>query len=441
MLSCVKYERFYMEVNAETVKEVKKLLRGAYKSYRGSYGNITAAKAGRFLAELLSILYKYVPLFLSSSMYYEAFDIVTVAFVAIARDDIDDSNGEIYEMGEVAKDYWKRIISLSDLKTQKKMFSLLGKIEASEKTHFYVREIVEEFRNTGFRDLFFVKQLYDAEMEIIKAGHSDNWSAECRYRRAIANIAIYLGNGMGTEEEVDEYLKKHGKNEEVAENILEHYVDVGLNEKAIALMKKLLSMYGPNDHHKKSDLVLRCFNLLESLDRKSEALEFLKSEVVAKQNADDISTFLLIKERVSELEWESLRESIYWNYESPFLAKTADTCLSLELMFSEGDVDRCFDSIQARNFSEYGNQQLFKAMNRRLKKLNPERTMKLHLHILDMKMKPTKNRNYYRWVIGDLSRIRKQYNEPMLTQKLADSWKEKYSNRSAMMEELEIAGF
>lgn len=403
--------------------------------------NITAAKAGRFLSELLSILDEHVPLFLSSSMNYEAFDIVTVAFVAIARDDIYYSNGEIYEMGEVAKDYWKRIISLSDLKAQKKMFSLLGKLEASEKTHFYVHEVVEEFCNTGFRDPFFVKQLYDAEMEIVRAGPGKNWDTEFRYERALANIAIYLGNGMGPEEEIDEYLRKHGKLIEVSENVLEHYVEVGLNDKAISLMKKLLSMYSSNDHYKKTDLVLRCFNLHESLDRKSEALEFLKSEVVAKLNADDISTFLLIKERVSELEGESLRERIYWNYQYGFLSKTEDTCISHELMLEEGNIDRCFDSLQARNFSEYGNQQLFKAMNKRLRKLNPERTMKIHLHILDMKMRPTKNCNYYRWVIGDLAKIRKQYNEVKLTQDLADSWKEKYSTRYAMMEELESAGF
>ena len=430
-----------MEVDKETVKELKKLLRGAYKGYRGSYGNITAAKAGRFLSELLSILDEYVPQLLSASMYYEAFDIVTVAFVAIARDDIDDSNGEIYEMGEIAKSYWKKILVLSDLKAQKKMFNLLGKIEAAEKTHFYVREVVEEFRNTGFRDPFFVKQLYDAEMATINAGPGEDWNTGFRYRSAIANIAIYLGNGMGTEEEIDDYLKKHSKDTEVAENILEHYVEVGLYDKAIALMKSLLTKYGANDHHKKSSLVLKCFKLLESLDRKEEALEFLKSEVVSRQNADDISTFLLIKERVSEDEWVDIREKLYRNYQSEFLAQTEDTCLSLELMLSEGDVDRCLDSLSSRNFSDYGNQELFKAMNRRLKKLNPERTMKLHLHILDMKMKKSKDRNYYRWIIGELSKVRKQYNELKLTQDLADSWKEKYSSRYAMMEELESAGF
>ena len=390
--------------------------------YLGRNRFITYYEADDFISELEEMIDKDVRRMIDNDNYLSAFEVMNYIFVLIGNVDMDDSGGGTGMLADRIYQLWLELLVKVSAEEKKKMFDwFTSHMDGS------VIDYLEEYIERILMDEFDEKEYEQAKRNFIENMIERSKCKESDWRRdyAVGNWAVryldLLKAKKVSDEQIKEICKKYWSNSTVRR----YYIDICMTKKeydhvlqvldeCIVLDKQYRGLISEYSEKKKEIYLLQ--------GNKSAYIEQLW-KLVLEHEAGDLDLYRELKKQYSDEEWLIKREEIF---------KKLPAYAHVERLYKE---EKLYDRLLAYVMNSPGLYAL-QEYESVLKKKYPEQILGKYKDEINEMAICTSDRKNYAHLVSLLQRMQRIKGGVKLVEQIADEWKTKYKNRSAMMDEL-----
>ena len=271
-------------------------------------------------------------------------------------------------------------------------------------------------------------KLRNVNMEILDARIQDCIESEKEY--GLEQLLLWREDMMKwkgcSPEEIRAFYQQYWDKPFVRDRIVEGYLEAGEQEKAIALLQEGKRIDRDNTWQmaRHSEKLIELYELTGQVERYREELRFRVCSCYLR----DLTYVKRLRETLTEAEWEILLREL-------LRLRTADA-VRYELLAYGERWQQLFEMIRDKQQLE-----LMQRYAAAMCSWSAETVMECYTDMLKTAMRHASERREYRCVIGYLSGLRACPDGERAAEKVASYWKETYPKRSAMLQELETAGY
>lgn len=398
--------------------------------YSDRSGFVDYYHATDYTDALNTLLYENIPLLLEKNYRMEAFELVNCVFYEIGNRDMDDSDGGTSFVADNCYEYWQTILQECNDKEKESMFQWFQEHQENYVMD-YLEDYISDFLLNEFHDEEILQKKLHMLDEKIAKFQKENYSGDSysAYYGVVNNITarIRLMQELNySKQEIREYRQKYRNFSEIRKMEIQEYLSGGKYEEAIAVLKESKSL----DADKAGVVAEYSQQLIQIYEKRNmqkeyaQELEYQVFECMQR----DLEYIVKLKKLYSETEWKEQRER--------FLQGKTSSWIRYEFLVEEELFEELFREIQ-KNQSVYALDQYEKVLKKHL----PNEVRDIYVQYVKKGAIQTADRKAYKYLMSYLKKITKYPNGKKIAQDIAESWRQDYKRRPAMMDELRKAGF
>ncbi len=398
--------------------------------YSDRSGFVDYYHATDYTDALNTLLYENIPLLLEKNYRMEAFELVNCVFYEIGNRDMDDSDGGTSFVADNCYEYWQTILQECNDKEKESMFQWFQEHQENYVID-YLEDYISDFLLNEFHDEEILQKKLHMLDEKIAKFQKENYSGDSysAYYGVVNNITarIRLMQELNySKQEIREYRQKYRNFSEIRKMEIQEYLSGGKYEEAIAVLKESKSL----DADKAGVVTEYSQQLIQIYEKRNmqkeyaQELEYQVFECMQR----DLEYIAKLKKLYSETEWEEQRER--------FLQGKTSSWIRYEFLVEEELFEELLREIQ-KNQSVYALDQYEKVLKKHL----PNEVRDIYVQYVKKGAIQTADRKAYKYLMSYLKKITKYPNGKKIAQDIAESWRQDYKRRPAMMDELRKAGF
>lgn len=359
-----------------------------------------------------------------------AFELVCLVFMGMADTPMDDDG--FLEIGlRECYEFWREILTNCNDDLKEYMYQWFDGMWNHEFVMEYSETFIHEFLLKEFEGEIYLERRMEKldavinELEKKKKYNYYGWNSE--YADLIVSRLITMKQLDKYNNDIESYIKKYYHLPELRQYLVDDDIYNGNVQEAIVRLNKCKKI----DKDKPMLIADYSRQLIELYDEADMSKEYKKELRFQLLNCKQHSMEYVIKlrELVDEDEWKTFVHIL--------LDRDSCSDIYLEIMEYEGMYLRLLETIKASSNSVY----LMEQYEGTLCKLYPKEICQIYSQHIQKEAKTVSDRKRYKHIIEYLKRIKKYPEGEELARKIADAWRNEYSRRSAMMDELTKAGF
>lgn len=363
-----------------------------------------------------------VRMMIDNEDYPSAFDLTNYIFVAIGKIDIDDSGGEIGMLSDDCFKIWLELYDLADLELKRSMFQWF--IEHLDGSIIdYMEDMLETMIMEYFIEVEFIQDKLDIiDLRVKRAIEmGESWSRGYEVGKWAVRRLHLMEEMQKNWNEIDSYCKEYWEYSAVREYYVDQCIQSKDYSRAIDVLNESLvldqSYLGLVKNHR-----TKLKEIYRLIGNREEYIDQLWN-LMLKDNAGDLDIFKELKDQYTNDEWIIQRERIFAK-----LPKYG----RVDLLYKEEKLyDRLLKYVQ-ESTGLYTLQQYEDLLS----KLYPVEILEKYRVELEEMARRASNRKNYQYMVTLLSKMSQMSYGKQMVKEIADGWKTAYSNRRAMMEEL-----
>lgn len=396
--------------------------RAGFIDYRNAWG--FTREIGTFLGERTDIL-------IERGCYSQAFEITNYVFQKIGNIDMDDSDGGTSVIADTCYEIWEQILKNSSEEEKEDMFQWFVEHQTGGYVIDYFEEYISNFLMNEFHDTEMLKKKLEELDKIIEqqkasAESKERWGSYYGLENHILKRLEIMEELGCSEKEISEYRKENWQFSEVRKLEIQEQISKGNIAQAIAVLRESKEM------DREYPGLVACYSeqLIALYGKQGDTGAYkkeLKTYVFtcSQRNLDYIKK---LKKVSSQSEWEKYRERI--------LEGGNGYQIYYPLLEFEGMYERMLESIR-KGKSVYFLDQYEKL----LKKKFPEQVRDIYISYICSRAERTSDRKQYKELMYYLKKLKTYPDGKKKAKEIAAGWRSAYYRRSAMMDELQKAGF
>ena len=392
--------------------------------YGDRHGFIDYDHANEFCWSLSKYLSDYVRGMIDNGEYISAFDLAGYVFVTAAGAEMDDSSGCLGVLAHECEEYWEEIYQNCSNKDRDFIFNWCEK-NLDGSVIDYMEEYIESFYFEHFQEkeylekkLRFIDQKID---DLSDSGVAGSWSRDYQLQKwlmqKISLMETYGTDSAEFENLVEEYWHLPSIRKWKAEQCLKN----GDVESAIHILRESISIDNGSPGLVR-DYALKLKDIYKETGKHEEYVDMLW-QLETNYLKADVDIWKELKSVYSGDEWLEIRESL--------LEKLSGEYYIHRLYCEENMYDKLLEiCLRSHSLS------LINTYQDRLTGIYPEEVLKKYVDTVNEMASRTGNRKLYQELVRILNRIRKMPGGDAAVADIVNSWRQKYKNRPAMMDEL-----
>lgn len=423
--------RYAVKIDEKQMERLKQGVDQLVWEYGDRSGYIDYRNALDFCWALENYLEDKVDTLIERKCYGQAFALTNYVFQTIGNIDIDDSDGGTSQVANVCYDKWKKILENCSEEEKNEMFSWFMSHLSCDYVVDYMEDYMEDFLTHEFQNREMLeKMLKDLderiEMQTSSTDCGSTWSARYGYENNIIKRLERMERLGFSAEEIREYRRQHWRFSVVRELEIQENLNNGNLDEAIRILQesKILDKEYPG-------LIARYSEQLISIYETQPDKEVYKKELlyyVFECPQNNLVHIYKLKKVCTDKEWDGYREKILkspknYNILYPFMEK-------------EGMYEPMLECLKKETFI-YNLDRYEKV----LKEKFPEQVRDIYISYLRHEAERASNRNRYRELMKYLKKIRRYPRGKEKASEIAKNWRAVYYRRTAMMDEMQKAGF
>ena len=423
--------RYAVKIDEKQMERLKQGVDQLVWEYGDRSGYIDYRNALDFCWALENYLEDKVDTLIERKCYGQAFALTNYVFQTIGNIDIDDSDGGTSQVANVCYDKWKKILENCSEEEKNEMFSWFMSHLSCDYVVDYMEDYMEDFLTHEFQNREMLeKMLKDLderiEMQTSSTDCGSTWSARYGYENNIIKRLERMERLGFSAEEIREYRRQHWRFSVVRELEIQENPNNGNLDGAIRILQesKILDKEYPG-------LIARYSEQLISIYETQPDKEVYKKELlyyIFECPQNNLVHIYKLKKVCTDKEWDGYREKILkspknYNILYPFMEK-------------EGMYEPMLECLKKETFI-YNLDRYEKV----LKEKFPEQVRDIYISYLRHEAERASNRNRYRELMKYLKKIRRYPRGKEKASEIAKNWRAVYYRRTAMMDEMQKAGF
>jgi len=410
---------FNIENDSKTIQILKKELNKIFNKYQLFSGYIDWKDAWNFKNDICRFIDERLQILIDRKKYKQAFDISTDLYNEIADVDVDDSDGELYEIFESFYNFWKYIyLESNDSIVKKQMLEWFKKFEY---TDFYAEQWITNFLIEVVKDADILIQKIEQLDEVINdtENNKNDYNNYILPEYVIEKIH-YMELLNKPIKEIEAMKVKYWNLPTVREMEINQLLLTKDYEDAISILEESKKL----DQNNKKLLIEHSKNLI-SIYQSLKEFDTLKKELYfffIDLGAFNFELYQEYKKIYDKNNWLTIVEKILANitYYRDRLMILAEEEMNLELL---RELDKAKDLL------------LLDLYATNLISLFPKELINLYITILEREATIASRENYQR-IAQYLRKLKNKFSAEKEVNELLIKWRTQYKNRPAMMQEL-----
>ena len=391
------------------------------EKYADHHDYIDYNHAYDFFMELDEFLETRLPQLLETERASEAFSLSCMVFETGMEQDADDSDGGCSILAGSCEEAWRVLLNLANSQQEQEMYAWFAS-HTQVPEWDYGEEVVEQFLfHWEWSAPLLEQNLQLLDTELTRDGNSE-------YRvKELLNWRTNTMAALGMEQTaIDRFWAQYRHLSFVREREINLMLDEKDYSGAIRLLKESKELDKGDDYRVRnhSQKLIAIYQQTGQTEQLREELRFQ----IFSCDQRDLTYIKLYREIIPSEEWPALLDKL--------LLHMTTRSLKYELLAFGEQYELLFKSIvqegSFRRLSQYADI---------LCQWSPEQVRDTYVRMLDGVMSRSSDRNMYRDAIGYLQRVRQFPNGVEEAKRLADSWREQFGRRKAMLDELRKAGY
>lgn len=386
------------------------------------YGYIDYEEAYDYCFSLREYLEDRLPNLLSCGLTMDAFELVCLVFQTGIEQDMDDSDGGLSILAGCCMDAWSEILESADVNIQQNM---LGWFIAHYSDYDLSRMFLEDYiYGAPWKTEIVSELLQFLDQQITGCLHETY--GEYRLEHLIVSRVYLMKQTAANKPEIEKYLAKYHHLPAVRNIEIEQAYKAQNWETALALLDESRVL----DQDKIGLVAQYSARIMEIHEITNDAAAFMEEleHYLFAFRQDDLTYVDKMKAHLTPEAWNEMCSRLL---ESPTMTSQVYPLLEQEDML-EQLMERIVAHADIHALERY---------EAKLKKLFPEQCRNVYITYVRRAMAVASNRKAYWSVVQTLKKLRKYPEGKESAQRTADSWKQDYPRRTAMLDELRKAGF
>lgn len=423
--------RYAVRIDEKQMHRLKQGVDQIVWEYGDRSGFIDYRNAWDFTREMDNYLEDKADTLLERNCWRQAFELTNYVFKTIGNVDIDDSDGGTSQVANTCYDKWKEILENCTEEVRDEMFTWFTSHLACDYIIDYMEEYMEDFLTYEFRSremlekkLKYLDGMIERQTDSTDCGNT--WSARYGYENNILKRLEIMRRLGYSEKEIRDYRRKHWRFSAVRGLEIQENIERGELDEAARILKesKELDSGYPGLVSRYSEQLISIYETQADEKAYKEELQYYVLEC-PQHNLAHVEK---LKAVCTDTEWKQHRERI--------LQRQNSYSILYPFMEAEGMYERMLECMQKEpfifNVDKYENV---------LKKKFPEQMRDIYISYVYKQAERTGDRKRYRELMQYLKKIRRYPGGKVKSAEIAENWRALYCRRSAMMDELQKAGF
>lgn len=400
-----------------------------YRHSRGGY--VDWYHASEFTSELSGFLHTKVMLLIEKNCLKQAFELTNLVFHCIGNIDMDDSDGTSSFVANSCYECWKQIIEKSDEIYRNEMKSWF-------ETHQdgYVIDIYEEYMEEILFEFFATEEMITEKIKSLDNFINKRLGSDCGtiysvhygFENPIVKRIEYMKKLNYTAEQIEEYKRENRRffvirELEISEAIKNNDYDTA---------RKVLLESKERDSGNTEQLEKYSEQLIEIYDKLGKTEEYIEELIwyVTSFWQHGLTYVKMLKACIVKPDqWSKMVDDI--------VMKSRYEDFVCQLLYEEKRYDELMSKIEQSS----NKVSLLDAYDKILRKIMPERVIKIYSAYLKQAAEMANERKKYKYLMPYLKKISKCDGGKTVAEDIAVTWRREYKRRTAMMDELRKAGF
>ncbi len=372
-----------------------------------------------------------VDILVEKNCLLQALELTNQVFEVIGTVDMDDADGGSVMVAEKCYRKWQSIYQKADDVEKKKIKEDFYAYKEGTLID-YIEEFLLEFRAN---ELASAEEIAEEINELDKMLAACGDSNDCGYIYSVAcgNISVierrimYMNKLGASKAEVDSFCKQNRHFYVVRNMEIDNAIGNEEFEKAIAVLIESKEL----DRNNRALLEKYSRKLIELYERTGNTIKYIEEIIYNLLNCTQADAELfrkLKKNDPNKAEWASLSEDI--------INKNKGNHCVYAFLSEEKRYDQMMDMLEKTH-----NIFVMDDYAEILSENVPDRVIYFYENYLTEEMKRVSDRKHYRYLVGYLKKMCFCPDGKERAKGVAESWKQEYSRRSALLDELRKAGY
>lgn len=397
-------------------------LEGVVDSYSDGYHYIDYEFSCDFCDNYEDAIFKWLDLLKEKKQYSLAFKFLLKAYDIFDKLDIEDNEGETYDVSFSIINACSNIIMCMEKSERIDAFNLLKQFLNNIRYSYDRIDILQVFFNyLKGEDLLklqidFVKE----QLDYIES-HNDILDREYVLDGFAKMYLDLLRKNNVSNQEINVIYKKYWKCDSIRMDCVFTCINNKEYDKALDYIDKCIDLDYENQALMKRDIELKK-DIYKKQGNTKAYREELKNLILF-FNDTNIDDYIELRSHYNDKEWITERDSL--------IEQLAPGCFLCEILETEQLYGQLFDVILRSN-----NRDLLHQYTHVLNDEYPEKLIQLYREFVEKQAESTGSRKHYYQIVEEL-RIMKSINGgDKIVNEIIKKWKVQYKNRSAMLDEL-----
>lgn len=389
--------------------------------YTDRHDYIDYDQAYDFFLELDDFLRTRLLRLLETGRVMEAFSLSCMVFETGMEQDVDDSDGGSSILAGSCEEAWRKLLKQANPRQEQEMYAWFA-----SHTHVpewdYGSEVVEQF----LFDWEWSEPLLELNLRLLDRELAAEGNSKYRMKEVL-NWRTDTMAALGMEQTaIDRFWAQYRHLPFVREREIELMLDEKNFGGAVRLLKESKEL-DKGDDFRVRNYSQKLISIYQQTGQTGPLREELRFQIFSCVQRD-LTYIKLYRDIIPDEEWPTLLNQL--------LLHMTTRSLKYELLAFGEQYELLFLSIvQEGSFNR------LRQYADILCRWSPEQVRDIYVQMLDGVMSRSSDRNMYREAIGYLPRVRQFPNGVETAKLLADSWRERFGRRKAMLDELYKAGY
>ena len=397
-------------------------LEGVVDSYSDGYHYIEYEFSRDFCDNYEDAVDKWLDLLKNKKQYSLAFQFLLKAYDIFDKLDIDDNEGETFDVSFYIIDAWSNIIMCMEKSERIDAFNLLKQFLNNIRYSYDRIDILQVFFNyLKGEDLLklqidFVKE----QLDYIES-HNDILDREYVLDGFAKMYLDLLRKNNVSNQEINVIYKKYWKCDSIRMDCVFTCINNKEYDKALDYIDKCIDIDYENQALMKRDIELKK-DIYKKQGNTKAYREELKNLILF-FNDTNIDDYIELRSHYNDKEWITERDSL--------IEQLAPGCFLCEILETEQLYGQLFDVILRSN-----NRDLLHQYTHVLNDEYPEKLIQLYREFVEKQAESTGSRKHYYQIVEELRIMKSITGGDKVVDEIIKKWKIQYKNRSAMLDEL-----
>lgn len=397
-------------------------LEGVVDSYSDGYHYIEYEFSRDFCDNYEDAVDKWLDLLKNKKQYSLAFQFLLKAYDIFDKLDIDDNEGETFDVSFYIIDAWSNIIMCMEKSERIDAFNLLKQFLNNIRYSYDRIDILQVFFNyLKGEDLLklqidFVKE----QLDYIES-HNDILDREYVLDGFAKMYLDLLRKNNVSNQEINVIYKKYWKCDSIRMDCVFTCINNKEYDKALDYIDKCIDLDYENQALMKRDIELKK-DIYKKQGNTKAYREELKNLILF-FNDTNIDDYIELRSHYNDKEWITERDSL--------IEQLAPGCFLCEILETEQLYGQLFDVILRSN-----NRDLLHQYTHVLNDEYPEKLIQLYREFVEKQAESTGSRKHYYQIVEELRIMKSITGGDKVVDEIIKKWKIQYKNRSAMLDEL-----